>query len=66
MSKIVKDFQSGRYVCECGLEVHLWFNGGELDRVECKCGREYATHATGYYLEIKDPAHPAPSKKGKK
>ena len=32
---------NGNINCQCGLRVHLYLNGGELDRVKCKCGRIY-------------------------
>lgn len=28
-------------VCPCGERFSLHWNGGELDQVDCKCGRKY-------------------------
>jgi len=39
----IKNFESGDVNCIiCGKVLHLYFNGGELDKVEC-CGLNYAT-----------------------
>lgn len=39
----IEDFDSGDVACrECGRTLHLFWNGGELDAVEC-CGRTYRT-----------------------
>lgn len=35
----------------CGKELHLYFNGGELDRVQC-CGLSYFTEHTGLDLVV--------------
>lgn len=29
------------HACECGLPVYMRYNGGELDRTSCNCGRVY-------------------------
>lgn len=39
----IRGFESGDYKCECGEVVHLYWNGGELDEKECKCGKFYRT-----------------------
>ena len=39
----VEGFESGDTQClRCGKTLHLYFNGGELDSVEC-CGMTYKT-----------------------
>ena len=42
------------FECLCGATVVLHFNGGELDQMVCKCGRDYLIRATGYELMVKD------------
>lgn len=38
------DWSSGDYPCiGCGKVNHIWYNGGELDRVKCACGLVYQT-----------------------
>jgi hypothetical protein len=27
--------------CVCGEKFKMWWNGGELDQHDCKCGRKY-------------------------
>lgn len=38
-------FYDGKVQCPCGKEPYLHFNGGELDRTECNCGRVYLSDA---------------------
>ena len=44
----IEDFEDGDFAClKCGKKLHLYFNGGELDRREC-CGMFYQTE----YLRV--------------
>jgi hypothetical protein len=39
----IKDWWEGDIKCiSCNKNIHLWYNGGELDEKEC-CGYEYRT-----------------------
>lgn len=39
----VEGFTDGDYTCVCGEELTLYWNGGKLDEVQCKCGKHYHT-----------------------
>jgi hypothetical protein len=41
--------------CKCGREFWLYFNGGEMDRRECACGRVYETEIRSVCLITKAP-----------
>lgn len=45
-------FSDGDIECPCGEIVHLWYNGGELDRRTCRCGVSYWTEATMIVLRV--------------
>jgi hypothetical protein len=54
--KRIENFESGDTNCiKCGKVLHLWFNGGELDSVEC-CGLQYKTEAQQIDLVVYDNA----------
>lgn len=42
-------------VCECGRMVTLYYNGGELDREACSCGRVYEAFHLGTAVEVTEP-----------
>lgn len=54
--KRIKNFESGDIVCPCGEKFTLWFNGGELDQHECKCGLIYKTEAQSIDLVVYAPS----------
>ena len=53
--KRIEDFESGEYVCSCGEEFTLYFNGGELDQHVCKCGLIYRTECQRIDLVVYEP-----------
>ena len=52
--KRVNGFDAGSYKCECGEDLYLYWNGGELDEEECKCGKFYRTEHQEAALVIYD------------
>ena len=42
-------------VCPCGGQVKLWYNGGELDQRDCRCGRVYSLESVGTILRVEVP-----------
>ena len=58
------DFDSGDVTCRgCGREIHLFFNGGELDRKEC-CGYVYRTEHFRIDLVIERAPNGQPAPNG--
>lgn len=52
--KRIENWSSGDINClRCGEELHLFFNGGELDSVEC-CGLTYETQCQRIDLIISE------------
>lgn len=43
------------FYCVCGMPVQLYFNGGELDQDDCKCGRTYRARHVLTIIEVKEP-----------
>jgi len=54
--KRIENFESGEVVCQCGEKFTLFFNGGELDEFQCKCGLLYKTEYQRIDLVIYAPA----------
>lgn len=50
----IKGFEAGNFQCECGENIYLYWNGGELDSEECKCGKFYRTEHQEVDLVIYD------------
>lgn len=38
-----REFEEGAVDCSCGESFTLYWNGGECDQHDCKCGRRYYT-----------------------
>lgn len=48
----VQNFEEGDFKClRCGKPFHLFWNGGELDEVQC-CGLRYRTECTQVDLVV--------------
>lgn len=37
----VGEYPDGKFACDCGRTIRLWWNGGELDRETCECGIQW-------------------------
>lgn len=48
-----REFTDGDVVCPCGEKFHLFWNGGELDRHQCRCGRFYRTEHRSVHLVVR-------------
>lgn len=52
------EHQDQSFPCACGQAIHLRFNGGELDRQTCPCGRKYYLDAPVLNVTIMEPYVP--------
>jgi hypothetical protein len=55
------EFWEGDVTCECGVKFHLYWNGGELDQYDCKCGRKHYTEARSVVLVTLEPGEKRPA-----
>lgn len=60
MSEVRPYPDSQPFACVCGKKVVMYWNGGELDDVRCKCGRTYYGEHRETVVVILEPGEPDP------
>ena len=56
-----RPFSDGDVTCACGKTFTMFWNGGELDRHHCDCGRLYFTEHRGVVLVTLEPGEKGPT-----
>jgi hypothetical protein len=54
------EYPENDVACPCGKTFHLFWNGGELDRHDCSCGRKYYGEHRVTVMVTLEPGEPDP------